>query len=119
MKVWHNVRLVSVWIIAALAAVFCLGGCAIGSGEREWSFDTDDLGAVPCGGEVAETGSVGKTAQWQVIHDNSAPGPGKVVAVTKAENQGDIFNANKLFDVINAIADQMITHPNTVEKLYN
>ena len=92
MKVFHNTHLVLVWIIAALAVVFCLGGCVTGGGETEWSFDTDDLGAVPRGWEVAETAGVGKTAQWQVIRDDSAPGTGSVVAVTKTENSGHTFN---------------------------
>ena len=92
MKVFHNVHLVSVWIIAVSTIIFCLGGCATGGDETEWSFDTDDLGTVPCGWEVAETGGIGKTAQWQVIRDDSVSGMGKVVAVTKTENSGHTFN---------------------------
>ncbi|MCK4998396.1 MAG: DUF1080 domain-containing protein [Anaerohalosphaera sp.] len=92
MNTLHGLCLVSVWIMAASALVFGLGGCAIHSGGTEWSFDTDDLGGVPCGWEIAETGGVGKTAQWQVIRDDVAAGAGRIVAVTKTENSGHTFN---------------------------
>lgn len=92
MKALHNLYLVSVWIIATSAVVLCVGGCAVHSGSAEWLFDTDDLGNVPCGWKVAETGSVGKTAQWQVIRDDTAASQKRIVAVTKTENSGHTFN---------------------------
>ena len=80
----------SVWIIAASVVVFGLSSCAIHHGDKEYSFDKDRLGDVPKGWIVAETNSVGKTAQWQVINDDADLK--RVVAVTKAENKDHTFN---------------------------
>jgi len=79
----------SVWVVTAATVVFCLAGCHTGDTETEWSFDTDALGSVPRGWEVAETAGTGTPAQWEVIDDGDGD---TVVAITKSENRGQTFN---------------------------
>jgi len=56
------------------------------------TFDTAEVGSVPQGWKVAETGGEGKPATWQVIIDQSAPSPPNAVAITANKNYGGTFN---------------------------
>ncbi len=56
------------------------------------NFDRNEIGSVPRGWKVAETGGEGKLATWQVIADSSAPSPPQAMAITANENYGRTFN---------------------------
>jgi hypothetical protein len=56
------------------------------------NFDRTEIGSVPRGWKVAETGGEGKLATWQVVADSSAPSPPQAMAITANENYGRTFN---------------------------
>ncbi|MCP4707984.1 MAG: hypothetical protein GY869_05120 [Planctomycetes bacterium] len=57
-----------------------------------WTFERDEVGAVPRGWQVAETRGRGTPAQWQVKADPTAPSGSQVVAITENSNRGSTYN---------------------------
>ncbi len=59
--------------------------------EREWTFESDPVGAVPKGWGVYLTGN-GKPGVWKVLEDPSAPSGTHVLAQTSSYGAGYHFN---------------------------
>jgi len=85
--------MVGLWTKADAATAF--DDLTVYSGIRRTKrmpFDRDEVGSVPRGWKVAETGGEGKLATWQVMTDASAPSPRQTVAITANKNYGRTFN---------------------------
>lgn len=85
--------MVGLWTKADAATAF--DDMTVYSGTRRsgrMNFDRNEIGSVPRGWKVAETGGEGKLATWQVIADASAPSPPQAIAITANENYGATFN---------------------------
>jgi len=85
--------MVGLWTKADAATAF--DDLTVYSGIRRtkrMTFDRDEVGSVPRGWKVAETGGEGKLATWQVMTDASAPSPRQTVAITANKNYGRTFN---------------------------
>ncbi len=85
--------MVGLWTKADAATAF--DDLMVYSGIRRTgrtTFDRDEVGSVPRGWKVAETGGEGKLATWQVMTDTSAPSPPQAVAITANKNYGRTFN---------------------------
>ncbi len=85
--------MVGLWTKADAATAF--DDMTVYSGRRRsgrTNFDRDEVGSVPRGWKVAETGGKGKLATWQVIADASAPSPPQAMGLTVNKNYGMTFN---------------------------
>ncbi len=66
------------------------------AGERaeaaHWNFDGTETGKPPGTWSIRETRRSASLARWEVVEDESAPSPPKVLALTETSNFGDTFN---------------------------
>jgi len=60
--------------------------------EAAWDFDADEIGRIPSGWKRLESQPAGRSATWKVVEDASAPSGQKVLAMTQADNRGDVLN---------------------------
>lgn len=80
-------------LAAALLAALVIPGLVLAQeGPRKWSFNDDEMGAVPAGWRVAETNGQGLPATWAVVGEATAPLPPNAVAVTESRNTGSTYN---------------------------